>query len=258
MAPSSNEIARARAIVAEAASVVVLSGAGLSADSGVPTFRGEDGLWKNFRPEELASPSAFARDPRLVWEWYGWRREKVAVCQTNAGHRALARFSLAHPDCLIVTQNVDGLHELAAREAAGKKDPSKAMPIALHGHIFSSRCTACAAKWSDRNSIDASDVDHLPSCPSCGALARPDIVWFGESLEEDLLHRAFSQAQSASLCLVIGTAGVVQPAASIAAVTAEAGGQVIEVNPSPSALSPLCTISFRATAASILPDLLDF
>src|SRR5512137_2432676 len=123
MEPCSSEIGIARQLVMAARRIVVLTGAGISAESGVPTFRGDEGLWQQYRPEQLASPEAFADDPRLVWEWYGWRRDKVAACQPNAAHLALARFALAHRKTLIVTQNVDGLHADAARTAAGSGDP---------------------------------------------------------------------------------------------------------------------------------------
>jgi NAD-dependent deacetylase len=138
-------IERARALLAEAARVVVLTGAGISAESGVPTFRGPDGHWRGRRPEELATPEAFRRDPRAVWEWYAWRRERIADCRPNAGHLALARLALARDGVTLVTQNVDGLHHLAAREVAGEGAPDAALPLELHGAIFRVRCTGCGA-----------------------------------------------------------------------------------------------------------------
>jgi NAD-dependent deacetylase len=248
---SDAELAEARAALAAARSVLVLTGAGVSAESGVPTFRGPDGLWRSHRPEELATPKAFARDPRLVWEWYGWRRERVAACRPNAGHHALARWALGRAGVAIVTQNVDGLHEAAAREAAD--DPAAALPLELHGSIFRVRCTRCAHRASDRGTVSAAS---LPSCPACGSLLRPDIVWFGEALDPVVIERAFALAEAADVCLVAGTSAVVHPAASLPAVTAGAGGRVIEVNPDPTPLSVLARPALRGGSAVVLPELL--
>src|SRR5262245_24996037 len=199
-------LADARALVARARRCLVLTGAGISAESGVPTFRGAGGLWKTYRAEELATPGAFARDPRLVWEWYGWRREIVQRCAPNAAHAALARWAANNAGVTIITQNVDGLH------AAAGGPP----PVELHGSLFRLKCTRCAWRAEDRRVIDASTVETLPRCARCAALARPDVVWFGESLDRHILERAFAEAQAADLCLVVGTSGVVQPAASLA------------------------------------------
>ena len=172
------DVDRARSLLREAERVVALTGAGVSAESGVPTFRGDGGLWKTYRAEDLATPHAFARDPRLVWEWYGWRRRVVEQCSPNAAHSALARAASTR-DFRVVTQNVDGLHTVAW-ERAGQSGES---PIELHGALFRTRCTRCSARWVDRAPIDATSRATLPSCAACGALARPDIVWFGEALD---------------------------------------------------------------------------
>jgi NAD-dependent deacetylase len=259
-----SEIERARRLLAEAAEVVVLTGAGISADSGVPTFRGPDGLWKRHRPEELATPGAFARDPRLVWEWYGWRREVVAACRPNAAHMALARWALRRAGVHIVTQNVDGLHGLAADEAAtdsgaatsgspALRSSRGAEPIELHGSLFRVRCTRCRERYAHREPIDATSAQTLPACRACGALLRPDVVWFGEPLDESVLSRAFELAAGAGACLVVGTSAVVQPAASLATVTAQSGGGVIEVNPDATPLTSATAVSIRASAAEAVP-----
>ena len=188
-------VPEARELLAGARSVLVLTGAGVSAESGVPTFRGPDGLWRTHRPEELAMPEACARDPRLVWEWYGWRRERVGRCRPNAGHHALAAWALERgvtggPGVTLVTQNVDGLHEEAAREVAGVGDPAPALPVELHGSLFRIRCTRCAHRASDRSPVNAASEASLPRCPACGALLRPNVVWFGEALDPAVLERA--------------------------------------------------------------------
>ncbi|MEJ7812717.1 MAG: NAD-dependent deacylase [Gemmatimonadaceae bacterium] len=246
----------ARAMLAAAHRIVVLTGAGVSAESGVPTFRGPEGLWRNFRPEELATPDAFARDPRLVWEWYGWRRERVGACRPNAAHAALARLALAREGVRVITQNVDELHTDAARAAAGTGDASAALPLELHGSIFRVRCTACPARYAHRRPIDASSDATLPRCDRCSALLRPDIVWFGEQLDHATLNDAFRAAERAAVCLVVGTSAVVHPAASIATATLHAGGQVIEVNPEETPLTRTATLSLRGAAAEVVPELL--
>lgn len=258
-AGGSRELDAARALVKDARRVVVVTGAGISAESGVPTFRGEDGLWKSHRPEELATPGAFRRDPALVWGWYQWRRDLVARCAPNPGHRALAAFAARRPATRIVTQNVDGLHELAAREHAerGGGEPA-APPMELHGGLFRNRCSGCGLRSSGREeAVDASSAETLPRCPSCDALLRPDVVWFGEGLDGALLEDAFQAARSADVCLVVGTSAVVQPAASIPLATLESGGALVEVNPEPTPLSGRCRTTLRGPAGRVLPDLLE-
>jgi NAD-dependent deacetylase len=244
------------AIIAAAETVVVLTGAGISAESGVPTFRGADGLWRSHRAEDLATPEAFERDPRLVWEWYSARRERIAQCAPNAAHLALARFALTRPNVRVVTQNVDGLHGDAARAAANGNDPSRAMPLELHGAIFRDRCSMCAFVRENRAGVDASSLASLPRCEECGALLRPDVVWFGERLAPGVLEEAFEWAGRADVCLVIGTSGVVEPAASIASTTRATGGHVIEINPQETPLSRVATVSIRGTAVGEVGRLL--
>jgi NAD-dependent deacetylase len=250
-------ITEARAILRDAGSVVALTGAGISAESGVPTFRGEDGLWKSYRAEDLATPQAFRRDPRLVWEWYQWRRELIGQCRPNPGHFALARFALGRDNVRLITQNVDGLHELAAREEAGEGTPDTAIPLELHGAIFRVRCTHCHERSGHRDPIDATSEETLPTCGSCGGLLRPDIVWFGESLDPFVLDESFRLAKEADVCLVVGTSALVQPAASIPLVTLEGGGAIIEVNPQETPLTRAARVCLRGASGEMLPRLLE-
>jgi NAD-dependent deacetylase len=251
--------ARARDFIERAQRILVLTGAGVSAESGVPTFRGAEGLWKQFRPEELATPAAFARDPRLVWEWYDWRRRRVRECRPNAAHLALAALALAPGErARVVTQNVDALHAVATREVAATllalgPVADVADPLELHGSLFRVRCTACSARRRHVDPVDATSLDSLPRCESCGALLRPDVVWFGEPLDDAVLGEALERARTADVCLVVGTSAVVQPAASLAMVTKRAGGHVIEVNPEATPLTPFADVSIRSTAADAVP-----
>jgi NAD-dependent deacetylase len=241
-------VSRARALLNAAVRVVVLTGAGVSAESGVPTFRGPGGLWKQHRAEDLATPEAFARDPRFVWEWYGWRRTIVSGCTPNAAHHALAAAQLAHSDWHIVTQNVDGLHAEAASQ-------DQARPIELHGSLFRIRCTACGERHDDRTTIDATSLETLPHCTVCGALARPDIVWFGESLDPGVLGEAVRLSSNADVCLVVGTSALVHPAAGLADLTRKNGGSIIEVNVADTPLTGSATVALRGPAAVIVPEL---
>jgi NAD-dependent deacetylase len=251
--------ARARDWIGRADRIVVLTGAGVSAESGVPTFRGTNGLWKDFRAEDLATPAAFARDPRLVWEWYDWRRRRVSECRPNAAHLALATLAIERGNARvrIVTQNVDGLHNVAAREAAAALPPpgraETALPLELHGSLFRVRCPGCGVRYDHVETIDASSVDSLPRCKECQSLVRPDVVWFGEPLDDGVLNEAVVRARTADVCLVVGTSAVVQPAASLAMVTKRASGQLIEVNPETTPLTPFADVSIRGTAADVIP-----
>jgi NAD-dependent deacetylase len=238
----------ARDLIADADRVLVLTGAGISAESGIPTFRGAGGLWNSYRVEDLATPAAFSRDPRLVWEWYGWRRAVVRDCAPNAAHVSLARFAQRHANTLIATQNVDGLHR-----DAGTPEPAL---VELHGALFRVRCTSCGWRAAHVEAIDATSTETLPRCARCGALARPDIVWFGESLDPANMERAFHAAETADVCLVVGTSGVVQPAASLASVTRSHGGAVVEVNPAETPITDIATVSVRGTAVETVPTLL--
>jgi NAD-dependent deacetylase len=253
-ANAAEALRRARAMLHAADHVVVLTGAGVSAESGVPTFRGPDGLWRSHRPEELATPEAFRRDPCLVWEWYAWRRSIVARCAPNEGHRALARLArLDRPRTTLVTQNVDGLHHRAAVEVAGA-EAERCLPLEVHGAIHRDRCSRCDARLPGVAEVDTSSPEALPRC-GCGGLLRPDVVWFGEALDAEVLGRAFEAAREADVCLVVGTSALVYPAASIPEITLGSGGAVVEVNTDVTPLTNWATVSLRGTATSLVPAL---
>ena len=253
-------LVEARDLLSSASRILVLTGAGVSAESGVPTFRGSDGLWKTHRPEQLATPEAFHADPRLVWEWYNWRRGVVGACRPNPAHEALAHLTLRNDEARIATQNVDGLHALALEEAAvvagEEPPPSSARPLELHGSLFRVRCTGCHVRSDHRGSVDATSAASLPHCQECGALLRPDIVWFGEALDPRTLEEAMARAEGAEACLVVGTSSVVQPAASLPSLTRRSGGVVVEVNPEATPLTETAHVSVRGTAAHVLPEIL--
>ncbi len=254
-----------------AESVGILSGAGLSAESGIPTFRGKDGLWNRFNPTELATSEAFSQDPGLVWKWYLWRMHLIANARPNPAHYAIARIEKLFPEFLHITQNVDGLH----REAGGKKF------VELHGHIFDGKCRFCgklypaeefsriypfASKEFLRTISEDElkeeifrrvDEGELPLCPNCGEIVGPGVVWFGESLPEDALNRAFAFAEGCNVFIVVGTSGVVQPAASIPLIAKKSGALLVEVNPQETPLSPYCDFVFPESASSALPKLLE-
>jgi NAD-dependent deacetylase len=222
-------------------SLAVLTGAGISAESGVPTFRGEGGLWRSYRAEDLATPGAFRRDPRLVWEWYDWRRGLIGACAPNAAHATLAEMELQFDDFVLITQNVDGLHRLAGSRNV----------VELHGNIWRMRCSrGCRAPWEDRT-VPLSEIP--PHCPRCGSLARPDVVWFGESLPGHALDAAFGAAQRCQVMLVIGTSAVVQPAASLPVLALQHGAYVVEINPQATPLSEAVDEAIHEPAAIALP-----
>lgn len=234
-----------RAWVRSARAIAVLSGAGMSAESGVPTFRDAlTGLWARFDPQQLATEAAFRRQPQLVWDWYAERRAAIGKVQPNAGHVAIADFQRRHPGRLtVITQNVDGLHQRAG--SAGV--------LALHGNIAQDRwLDAPRACCREETLADG----RPPRCPECGNLRRPAVVWFGEMLPEAELAAAQLAAESCDLMLVVGTSGEVYPAAGLAVVAREAGARVLIVNPDASALDGVAMRCLRATAATALPLLL--
>ncbi len=235
--------------VADAESIVVFTGAGMSAESGVPTYRGQGGLWKNFRAQDLATLEAFDRDPALVWGWYRDRRNKLLEVEPNDGHRAIAEAASRIP-VILVTQNVDGLHTFA-----GSEDP-----LEFHGNIWREHCTACPATsdkshfW--REKIPEPENDPLPECPDCAALVRPSVVWFGEQLDPQVIEAAFKAAEGCDLMFVIGTSGEVQPAASLPLIARRSGAFVVEINLEPTVLTDRCNTSLFEPAARVLPNIL--
>lgn len=215
---------------------VILTGAGMSAESGVPTFReAQTGLWARFDPMELATPEAFERHPRRVLDWYAWRRERVAAAYPHAGHKALARWEAERPQLLIVTQNVDGLHQRGGSKRV----------VELHGRIDRDRCHHCGRR--------AGALDR--ACIECGGPLRPDVVWFGERLPEQALVQAFQAVTEADLVLSVGTSTLVQPAASLPDEALSAGVPVVEINPEPTPLSGRLDHCLRGTAEAWLPRL---
>ena len=236
-----NALQSAHELIARARRIAVLTGAGISAESGIPTFRGAGGLWRSFRAEDLATPDAFARDPRLVWEWYDWRRGLIAAAEPNAGHGALAALE-SRVELTLVTQNVDGLHRRAGSRA----------PLEIHGSIWTLRCTACGQKREDH----AVPLSPLPPRCTCGAPMRPGVVWFGESLPHGLMAHAEAAFKAADLALLIGTSALVWPAAGLGAVAIDAGVAVIEINPEATPYSDQ-VLGLRGGAATVLPALLE-
>ena len=230
-----------RALAASARSIVVLTGAGISAESGVPTFRGPGGLWRDHRAEDLATPEAFSNDPRLVWEWYDWRRRKIADARPNLGHYALVTLEKRAPDLTLVTQNVDGLHPLAGSRNL----------LEIHGNLWRTRCLSCHDVRENREPLA-----RIPPRCSCEGLLRPDVVWFGEPLPYDLLKRSIRAVEACDLMLVIGTSGVVQPAASMADQALARGASVVEINLDPTPLSDRATHFLQGKSGEILPRLI--
>ncbi len=238
---------RARALLAEARSLMVLTGAGMSADSGVPTFRdAQTGLWARFDPYELASPEGFRANPELVWNWYAWRRELIGKAQPNAGHVALARAQATgrFSTFVLATQNVDGLHA-----AAGSPDV-----LELHGNILGTHCfNACGVRYT---TLSAVPPGAPPRCPNCGGRLRPSVVWFGEGLDPSILAAAQRAGAECDAMLVIGTSGLVHPAAGLPMLARRAGAKVILVNPDETELDDVADVRVAAGAAAALPVLL--
>jgi NAD-dependent protein deacetylase/lipoamidase len=221
--------------------VAVLTGAGISAESGVPTFRGADGLWKNYQVTDLATPDAFARDPKLVWEFYNWRRRLISGVNENPAHRALVELERLIPRFTLITQNVDGLHLLAGTGNL----------LEIHGNLWKVRCTRCSRITLDRSP----DMGEFPLCDSCGGLLRPHVVWFGESLDPDLLRMAVDAARQCQVMLVIGTSAVVQPAAALALEAKSAGAVLAEINTDRTPHTGIMDFALKGRAGEIVPML---
>ena len=222
--------------------LAALTGAGVSQESGLRTFRdAQTGLWAQYKPEDLASPEAFRRDPKLIWDWYAWRREAVKGVRPNAGHYALVDIETRLPEFSLITQNVDGLHRMAGSRNV----------LELHGNIQRVRCADCytfTETWGD-------DTESVPQCSVCGGLLRPDVVWFGEALPRDQLEAAVKAARACDVFFSIGTSGVVQPAASLAHAARNRGAVVVEINAEPTPLTHKTNYAFHGKSGEILPEL---
>jgi NAD-dependent deacetylase len=243
-------IEQAADLIRSSRQLVVLTGAGVSKESGVPTFRDSmDGLWAQFDPEQLATASAFQRDPGLVWRWYEYRRQTIRPAQPNGGHYALARLQQLYPHTRLITQNVDDLHE-----QAGSTDV-----IRLHGRITDNRCSANCRGISTLIDVTAEQraAEMPPPCPYCGALVRPGVVWFGEALPSLALSTAFRAVEQADVMLVVGTSGVVRPASDMPFLAKRAGAKIIEFNPIASAITEIADLWLQGPSGELLPRVLD-
>ena len=249
------DIAKLDAAISAARSLCVLTGAGVSAESGIPTFRGPEGLWKNYRMEELATPAAFARNPMLVWEWYAWRRERMREAQPNLAHYALAEMEKQFAQrtgasFTLVTQNIDGLHE-----RAGSRNIFR-----LDGSVWNLRCTDCG---SEREDYSVPMNPFPPLCANegseggcCNEMMRPGVVWFGEVLPEAALRESLEAAVASDLFLVVGTSALVYPAATLPLVAKQQGARLIEINPELTPLSEVADLTLTGKAGEVLGALL--
>ena len=224
--------------------VVVLTWAGVSAESGVPTFRGSEGLWRNFKAEDLATLDAFIKDPSLVWEWYNMRRETIAPLNPNPGHLAIAEMEHLFPQFTLITQNVDGLHKLGG----------STNPVEMHGNIWKTRCIAEGTVFENR---DTPLKEIPPHCPDCGEMVRPHIVWFGESLDTIVLSCVFDAAKRADIFFVVGSSSIVQPAASLAHLAKSNDAMILEFNLEPTMDSDIVHSSVLGPSGETLPKFLE-
>ena len=231
-----------REVIAKARRIVAFTGAGISVESGIPTFRGPGGLWRKFKPEDLATAGAFERDPKLVWEWYDSRRQNMAKAKPNPGHHALAELERRTPEFTLITQNIDGLHD-----RGGSRNIVK-----LHGDIWMLRCTVCGREREDFRT----PLPDLPPYCECGGLLRPAVVWFGEFLPPGVWSKAEFAASRADVFLTIGTSAVVYPAAGLIDVAKMGGATTVEINPQATSYSGDLDHSLRGPAGEILPKLI--
>ena len=225
--------------IKDAKKIVFVTGAGISQESGIPTFRGKDGLWRKYDPMQLATIDAFYEDPQLVWEWYEERRANILAAQPNAGHFAIAELA-KHKQVIILTQNIDGLHQ-----RSGSKHV-----LELHGSIIRIKCTVC-----DFKDNIATPFESLPPKCKCGNILRPDVVWFGEGLPQDVWGQAISHAQTCDVMIIVGTSLVVSPANTLPLYAKQNGAVLIEVNPEKTVMSSEMDLSVRETSANALPEL---
>lgn len=243
--PSTSPLADVAARLRTAGRITALTGAGVSAASGVPTFRGADGLWRKVRAETLATPEAFERDPKLVWEWYDWRRQMLTGARPNGAHDVLARWTRERPGFTLITQNVDGLHERAGAERL----------LRLHGSIWHVRCwRGCPAGLNDWLDDTVPQPRLPPRCPHCGGLVRPAVVWFGESLDPEVVSAA-AAATACDVFLTIGTSSIVYPAAGLVHQARRQGAFTVEINIETTGASDAVDVSLRGKAEAVLAEL---
>lgn len=248
MMPKTPQLETFAKVLAASQRLVISTGAGISKESGIPTFRdAQTGLWAKYDPEQLATPQAFRANPKLVWDWYQFRRDLVQQARPNPGHYALVELETLLPHVVIITQNVDGFHH-----QVGSRDV-----ICLHGNIQENKCFEDCQ--GDPTLVDISKLEWdkmagPPLCPYCQkAYVRPNVVWFNESLPQEALHRAFRLVSETDVMLVIGTSGVVQPAASLPYIARQNGATILEINPNPSDITPLATHYLPAPSGEVLP-----
>ena len=221
---------------------VVLTGAGFSAESGVPTFRGKEGLWGKFKPEELATMDAFMSNPQIVWEWYNWRRELMKKVQPNPGHYAITEMEELIDDFTLITQNVDNLHRIAKTNNI----------LELHGNIHRNKCVKCNLIIDDDIEIIP---DNIPTCQSCGGKIRPDVVWFGEMLDTNIINKAFDKSEHSELFFSVGTSAVVHPTTSLPVAAKRSGATLVEINPEETPISYLADHVIRSKSGECLSEL---
>jgi NAD-dependent deacetylase len=231
---------KAAELIRTARHLVVLTGAGISKESNVPTFRGKDGLWKQYNVMDLATPQAFNRNPALVWEWYVWRQNLIAQCEPNPAHFTLAKWEKNRILKSLITQNVDGLHRKAGSTNV----------LEVHGNIWSLKCTHCSY-----HAQITQPAQSLPYCPKCKANLRPDVVWFGESLPSRTMNQVYKELHKADTILVIGTSALVQPAASFPLLVQRHGGRILEINLEETPLTSVVNIHLSGKAGELLPQL---
>jgi NAD-dependent deacetylase len=227
----------------EARNILFFTGAGISAESGVPTFRGKDGLWKNHKPEELANLQAFLSHPDEVWEWYQYRRGIIRKAAPNPAHLAIAEMQEYFQSVIVVTQNVDNLHI-----RAGSKEVYE-----LHGNLERNYCIRCGKTYSAE---EFDDLNEVPHCRECGGLIRPDVVWFGEALPQDVYKSALQSARESDVCFVVGTSAVVYPAAYVPYEAKRSGAFLVEINLNPTELTPTADLFLPGKAGEVLPEIL--
>ncbi|MGB3477540.1 MAG: NAD-dependent deacylase [bacterium] len=236
-------IHKACTILKETKTLFVLTGAGISAESGIPTFRGVDGLWKNYSATDLATPEAFKKDQKMVWEWYHWRQNIISKAEPNPAHYALVALEKKMARFLLLTQNVDNLHRRAGSENV----------LELHGNIFRTRCLSCG-EIADYQKPPETSSNTIPKC-TCGGLLRPDVVWFGEAIPQDIWQNSLNFLSQADAALICGTSGIVWPAAALPEIAQHNNTKIIEINLEPTPVSSIVDVSIQGKAGEILPKI---